>query len=415
MPIARRFGRFASDSAARTPLRLISTVGVLLLLAACTPPPATQQAAAPASPIVPVPFDQAVLKAAETVLSTAPAAPPGAPRQVVVIDPLVDGVTGQQSAATEDIGARIVALAKAKYPQFDFEPFTPNAVSKTPYVMVGTFTPVNAQGQTTGDREGFRFCLVMADLRSGKTVAKGVARAQLAGVNITPTPFFRDSPTWTDDAQIKSYINTCQATKVGDAISPLYLNGILAASIISDAIDAYAAGRYRDAIDLYTNARETKAGDQLRVFNGLYLANWKLNRHSQAAAAFGDAVDYGLTNNRLGVKFLFHPGSTAFEMSPGAPPYDMWLREIADHTAQKSACLQITGNTSKSGPAALNDRLSLLRADYVKNRLESDAAALQGHIITNGAGASANLVGTGADDLSDALDRRVEFKVIPAC
>jgi hypothetical protein len=36
-------------------------------------------------------------------------------------------------------------------------------------------------------------------------------------------------------------------------------------------------------------------------------------------------------------------------------------------------------------------------------------------VIAAGVGAKNNLVGTGADDLSDALDRRVEFKVIPTC
>jgi len=36
------------------------------------------------------------------------------------------------------------------YPQFDIEPFTAAAVAKGPDVMVGTFTPVNAQGQTAG-------------------------------------------------------------------------------------------------------------------------------------------------------------------------------------------------------------------------------------------------------------------------
>ena len=32
--------------------------------------------------------------------------------------------------------------------------------------------------------------------------------------------------------------------------------------------------------------------------------------------------------------------------------------------------------------------------------------------ITNGAGSSENIVGSGTDDLMDAIDRRVEFGVI---
>jgi outer membrane protein OmpA-like peptidoglycan-associated protein len=127
-------------------------------------------------------------------------------------------------------------------------------------------------------------------------------------------------------------------------------------------------------------------------------------------------VDYGLANNTLGVKILFRPGSTALDTDPQTTaPYDMWLRQIADHSASRNACLQVTGNSSPSGSIALNDQLSVLRAEYVKGRLETDAPALREHVIATGVGAKNSLIGTGADDLSDALDRRVEFRVIPTC
>jgi outer membrane protein OmpA-like peptidoglycan-associated protein len=355
--------------------------------------------------VQPVAFPQAVLNAANGVFSTAPTG--GQPR-VVVIDPLVNGVTGERTVATQQIQDQIIALARDKYPQFDIQPFTAE--------MVGTFTPVNAQGQTAGTREGYRFCLVMVDLKAGKTVAKSVARARLDGVDATPIGFFRDSPGWTNDASVKSYIDTCQATKVGDPISQTYLNGILTAAIISDAIEAYDASRYSDALDLYIAARGTPAGKQLRVYNGLYLTNWKLNRSEQAEEAFGQVVDYGLDNNAIGVKILFRPGSTMLDASQQtAGPYEMWLRQIATRSASRNACLQVTGNTSPTGPVVLNDDLSQLRAEYVKQRLETDAPSLQGHLIATGVGSKNNLVGTGADDLSDALDRRVDFKVIPNC
>jgi outer membrane protein OmpA-like peptidoglycan-associated protein len=248
-------------------------------------------------------------------------------------------------------------------------------------------------------------------LRAGKTIAKGVARAQMNGVDTTPIGFFRDSPAWTNDASIKSYIDTCQATKVGDPISQTYLNGIITASVIAEAIDAYDANRYSDALALYQSAQGMPAGNQLRVYNGLYLTNWKLGQQDAATDAFGRLVDYGLDNNALGMKILFRPGSTALEQGG---PYEMWLHQIATHSASRKACLQVTGNSSPTGSAVLNEQLSLLRAEYVKRVLEADAP-MDDRVIATGAGASDNLIGTGADDLSDALDRRVEFKVIPAC
>ncbi len=116
------------------------------------------------------------------------------------------------------------------------------------------------------------------------------------------------------------------------------------------------------------------------------------------------------------MKILFKPGATSFASDQqSGQPYDMWLRQIAYRSASRNACLQVTGNTSPSGSAALNDQLSQLRAEYVKDQLELDAPALHGHVIATGAGSKNNLIGTGADDFSDALDRRVDFKVIPAC
>jgi outer membrane protein OmpA-like peptidoglycan-associated protein len=387
---------------------------LVAVLAGCAPATQPPPVAAAAPPVQPVPLAQAVLNAANAVLSGAPVS--SGQRQVVVIDPLVNGVTGEQSLATQQIQDQIIALARQRYPQFDIQPFSAAVVRRGPDVVVGTFTPVNAQGQTAGTREGYRFCLVMVDLHAGKTVAKGVARARLEGVDTTPIGFFRDSPGWTNDASIKSYIDTCQATKVGDPISQTYLNGILTASIISEAIDAYDASRYREALDLYATAEKTPAGNQLRVYNGLYLTNWQLGNRGQAETAFGRVVDYGLDTSALGVKILFRPGSTSFDTAQETTgPYAMWLRQIATHSAERNACLQVTGNSSPTGSVALNDQLSQLRAEYVKGRLETDAPALLGRVIATGVGSKNNLVGTGADNLSDALDRRVEFKVIPTC
>ena len=384
------------------------------MLAGCSvQPPGAPVAASASLPPPPVPFDQAVLTAGDAVFSAAVAAV--GPR-TVVIDPLVNGVTGEQSASTKAIAVRLAELARQRYPQMRVEPFTPASVSSSPLVMVGTFTPVDARNQTVGPREQFRFCLVLADLAAGKIVAKRAVFATPGGVNGTPTPAFAEAPAWTEDPSVKSYVATCQATKVGDPIPQAYLNGIITASMIAQAVDAYDAGRYREALDLYSNARNTPAGDQLRVYNGLYLTETKLGHRDQATAAFGQLVDYGLRSNRLAVKLLFRPASTAFVADPQVSgAYDMWLQQIAERSARSTACLEVTGNTSASGSPTLNERLSVLRAEYVKSRLEQDAATLRGHLVATGAGAKQPLIGTGADNASDALDRRVEFKVIPSC
>ncbi|MEZ5825735.1 MAG: hypothetical protein R3C97_13630 [Geminicoccaceae bacterium] len=152
----------------------------------------------------------------------------------LVIDPLVDGVTGVQYDTTRSMQAELMTLAREKYPQFDVRNFSAANVSENPLVLVGTFTPVNAMRKTAGERNAFRICLVLADLAKGVTVGKGVAFARIEDINATPTPYFSDSPTWRADAWVQSYINTCQKTKPGDPIDPTYLEGVLTASLISD-------------------------------------------------------------------------------------------------------------------------------------------------------------------------------------
>ncbi|PKO34563.1 MAG: hypothetical protein CVU34_07355 [Betaproteobacteria bacterium HGW-Betaproteobacteria-7] len=383
---------------------------------ASSQPPATLPAVPPTAPAPAQPYEKAVLAAANALLTNAKLPPEGTPAQAryaVVIDPLIDGMTGAQSVATQSMGVRLSKLMREQYPQYEVQTFSAANVARSPLVLIGTFTGVNGQRQTTGQREAYRICLALADLRSGKLVSKGLAFALPDGVDPTPLAFFRDAPAWADDPATTGYIKTCQGTKAGDPINPLYLDRILAATLVAQAIDAYNAGRYREALELYQSAQATPAGNQFRVHNGIYLANWKLGRQAQAQAAFARIVDFGIEQRRLAIKFLFRPGSTAFMSDPKVSgPYPVWLKTIANRTAASSGCLEITGHTSPTGPEPLNERLSQLRAEYVKTRLAKDAPQLAKRLISNGMGSRQTMIGNGRDDATDALDRRVEFKVI---
>ena len=113
------------------------------------------------------------------------------------------------------------------------------------------------------------------------------------------------------------------------------------------------------------------------------------------------------------MKLLFKPGTTQFIDNPQVTePYPMWLSQIATRARQKGACLEIVGHTSHTGLPQVNERLSVLRAQFVMDLLLTGAPDSKGRMIATGRGFKENLVGTGKDDASDALDRRVEFKVI---
>jgi outer membrane protein OmpA-like peptidoglycan-associated protein len=386
------------------------------------PPSAVSAAPAaprpPTSPPAPppiLPHDQAVLNAATSVLKgAANAMTDPAARQMVVIDPLIDGMTGARTLTSEAMGARLAKLMREQYPQFDVQPFTAANVNKQPLVLVGTFTGVNAQRKTEGAREAYRICFAMLDMKAGKILSKGLAFATPAGVDSSPLPTFRDAPAFTDDPVTLGYIRTCQGTLAGDPINALYVNRILGASQVAEAMEAYDAGRYQQALALYDVAQRGAAADQFRVYNGLYLSNVKLGRREPARAAFRKIVEHGLANQRLAVKFLFKPGAASFADAQGTAAYPDWIRAIADQAAAAKSCLEVVGHTSATGPEPLNERLSQLRAQQLKRQLEARTPALAARTITSGAGSRQMMVGNGRDDASDALDRRVEFKVL-AC
>ena len=388
----------------------LSTVSVQAQSAAPAQAPPAATAPIPPPPPTPMPFDAALLKAANDLLSKANLN--GAPDKVtLVIDPLIDGVTGAQSKATHLEEARITDLVKSNYPRFQVARFSSESIAKAPVVLVGTFTAVNNAGVANGAKDAYRICLALADMRTKTIISKGVSRALPEGIDPTPAAFFNDSPVFAKDASTDSYIKTCQGTKVGDNVDQAYADRIVVASLVNDGIEAYDQGRYRDALDVYQSALKTPGGDQLRVLNGIYLANYKLHRTKAAMDAFGKVVDYGLNGDKLAVKFLFKPGSTQFinDRSVRAP-YDSWMEKIAERTAAKQGCLEVVGHTSATGLPAINDRLSGLRADYIKDRLEDEQRSLRGRLIATGKGSREMIVGTGRDDASDALDRRVEFK-----
>ncbi|HWK82132.1 MAG TPA: OmpA family protein, partial [Caldimonas sp.] len=121
----------------------------------------------------------------------------------------------------------------------------------------------------------------------------------------------------------------------------------------------------------------------------------------------------GLELKRLPVKLLFQPGRTTFNTIGDLPQqYQIWLTMLAQEAGRADSCVRIVGHTSRTGNAAANERLSRQRAEAVQKLLERDNRALASRLSATGVGSKEALVGLGTDDQRDALDRRVEFRVV---
>lgn len=367
-------------------------------------------AAPTAPPLVAKPFKEAVAEATAQLLATLPH---DMPARAVVVDPLLDGVTAEQNRATKGMETIVQQYVRDNQKKYWFEPLSVKSLDHKPLLLIGTFTGINDQGQTSGARVVYRICLALADTATNTIVAKGVARATSEGVDLTPLNYFRDAPAWSADKVTDGYIRSCQGTKPGDAMDSFYRARLIAGASVNHAVEAYNAERYQSALDFYSIAMRAGSGDELRILNGVYLANWKLKRKQAAKLVVQRVVDFGIERKRMAIKFLFQPGSISFWKDPDfLTAYPMWMDELARQAAKRNACLNVLGHTSRGDPDKGDVALSQDRAQFVRHLLVDRVPALERNINAIGRGAQDNLIGNGHNDTTDVLDRRVVFQVI---
>ena len=382
-------------------LQALSLSGVMLLTAGCASPPSASKAE--------LPFDQAVAQATDGLVAQTQTflAKIGSKRGVV-LDPMIDAGSGQQTAATQLLQEKVTERVSSKFENVEIMPFQRANLDKARYLLTGTMTRL-AVDQPRGP---LQINLALTELASGNVVAQSSAVARDEGLDHTPLPYYRDTPMPTKDRVVEGYVRTT-ASAPGQHADAYYLERLAVAPVIKDATSAYNAERYQDALTHYSAAGDAATGEQMRVLNGIYLSSEKLGRKAEAEQAFGKLVAYGIANQQLGVKFLFNPGTTVFWSEQKiSGPYQMWLREIAKASADAKVCMEIIGHTSHTGSVAYNDTLSLQRARYIQQRLVGEAAVLGPRTAPSGKGFRENIIGSGTDDAVDALDRRVEFKIV---
>jgi outer membrane protein OmpA-like peptidoglycan-associated protein len=365
-------------------------------LVACTPPPK------PAPPPAPV-GDLDIQGAADAIAKDlAQQVSASTVARTLVMDPFLDRATGQQTGFSSSFEAAMgPALAAQK--GMNVLRFDSDGAANSRFVLAATVLMVTAPDHFTVNAS-------LTDRQTGIVVAQSVARFVQTGLDPTPTKFYNESPSLLRDRSVDGYVLTSETVR-GSPADQLYISQLSTAAILAEGLEAYNSEQWEKALIRYSAAADRPDGQQLKTFTGMYLSNVHLGRMQAAEEAFGNVAKLGLATNNLNMKLLFRPGSTEFVAGSEAAVYPMWIRQIARAVQTTKSCLSITGHSSRTGTEAVNDRLSLQRAEAVKRLLES-AARLPGQLSAVGMGYRENIVGTGTDDASDAVDRRVEFKVV---
>jgi len=323
----------------------------------------------------------------------------------LAIDPLLDRGTGQQTGVSRRLEEALAVELAAAIPGSILVSFDEAAAEGARLVLAGTVL-----AREVADRYAVSVALTARD--TGLVIAQSTTRFREAGLDRAPTDFYRDSPSLVRDRSIDAYVRT-STTPAGQLADPLYVQQLPTAAVLAAALEAYNRGDWEAALALYTAAASRPDGYQLRTLNGIYLGNIRLGRLRAAEEAFGQIAAYGIETNNLAMKLLFRPGTTEFW--PGqelASMYPMWLRQIARAADAAKRCIDIVGHTSRTGTEAYNDSLSLSRAEAVRRILEAEVPGLARQLRAVGVGFRQNIIGSGTDDASDAVDRRVEFRVV---
>jgi hypothetical protein len=92
--------------------------------------------------------------------------------------------------------------------------------------------------------------------------------------------------------------------------------------------------------------------------------------------------------------------------------WHMTLSRFLRDIGQAGCCLEVVGHTNATGLPAVNDRLPGLRTDYSRTGSKASRDPCAAGWSRAGKGSREMIVGTGRDDASDSLDRRVELKVM---
>jgi outer membrane protein OmpA-like peptidoglycan-associated protein len=324
----------------------------------------------------------------------------------IVIDPILSIQSGQQAKANKKVET---ILTRELGSGFTVNEINTENLPKARYILTGALSQtadVNITTQSSCD-----LVVAIISYPDGEIVAKG--QIKISDFPFQPLVFYEDSPIFLQDKSVrlaKSFFDSSISTLA----NPEYMQFLPEKASIQQGITSYEKGQYTEAADSFTQATAQPNGKTLTSYAGLYLASQKLNREDDAGHAFADLLSLAIEeNHRLDIRLLFDVNSATFISNPElVKHYAWWLKHIAVHVDKSNLCLKIIGHCSKSGNEKYNEHLSLSRAKTVQKILAVTYPGIIKKSYVEGKGYRENIVGTGADDASDVIDRRVELSII---
>ncbi len=326
----------------------------------------------------------------------------------LVFDPVIDADTAEVARVSLRIEKLIENEARQMFPHFTISQMDSQNIDKADYVISGII-PLERFRTNTDKRRHLSMSVV--DKNTGQIVAHSGAWIANEDLDFELTPLYRDSPMYMNDKRVKALIATAKAA-AGSQAEKEYFDSLATNALLAEASRAYDQDNHLLALGLFAKAAERGDGKVMKTFSGLYQSFYKLKRTEEAEQAFATLTELGMINGHISVKFLFNVNATEFYGGDDVrKQYQIWLRQIGTNISASESCAQIVGHASHSGTEQHNMVLSLKRAELIQARLRTEAPSVSKKTVAVGRGFAENIIGTGTNDASDAIDRRVEFRM----
>jgi outer membrane protein OmpA-like peptidoglycan-associated protein len=359
---------------------------------------------------VPLPFDAAVRLIAHNlfVMEVKRIGPIGL-KFVFAVDQIIDSDTGEVTKTNKQIAELIADEGRKNFPDFSVLEMNSESLTKANYVIVGVIKSELYRGTNT---KYPHLSMSVVDIKSGRIASRSDVWISSNNSDYQPTPMYKDSPMYLKDHMVNALIATAKA-QAGSIANIEYFKGLQTNALLNEAVNKYDEGNYSISLGLFAQAADRPDGKTMKCFSGLYQNFFKLSQLDKAEEAFATLAELGILNKKLGVKFLFKVNDIEFSGTPSdITEYSIWLRQIALRIHNSSNCVQIVGHASKSGSDEYNRKLSLRRAQSIQSRLSASSPDILDKARSFGRGFEENIIGSGTNDNRDAIDRRVEFRVV---
>ncbi|MCV6637364.1 OmpA family protein [Candidatus Albibeggiatoa sp. nov. NOAA] len=331
-------------------------------------------------------------------------------KKQIALDPFIDVNSGDVVQTSLDIESLVIDHIDNRFPKFSIQRLSPTQLENIQYIMVGALDYELFGNE--GNQKRYRIHASVLDPDTQKVVANAKVWLLEDSLDYTPVTIYEDSPMYLKDKLLDSLISIAKSPTDAD-MDARYYEALEASAMIIEASTAYAERDFGKALDLFQQASALQEGQTMRTYAGLYQTYRKLQHPDKAEDAFGKMFELGVEEDNLSTKFLFQVNNVEFVKNPNIrKQYVMWLRQIGKFFNSTEHCIQILGHTSRTGAEKYNRDLSLQRAQKVQKLLAPYLLKIQKRSEAIGRGYLDNIVGSGTDDARDAVDRRVDFKIV---